>query len=878
MLVVAPRWKLWKLAGITAVTLGTLLAGAGAQAARPREVRLGPAPLRPLQSHVLGRLSADTPLAVLVTLKPQNGLTAYAKATTTPGSGLYHRYLTVRQFRKRFGASQTVVRAVTDALRASGLSPGRVSANGLTIAVRASTSTFSRAFNTSFVRVRLPSGRVAFTNTSAPQLSANASPHIQAILGLNSLNPPLSSDLASGGALSRSSSHSVRSHTSATGGAVTPCPAIGEGAVTYGQNGWAGGWTADEVSAAYGFDGYYASADEGADQTIALLELEPNVPSDITTYEQCYGLSGAPPTVNYVPVDGGAGTGSGVGEAALDIEQVVGLAPQATVDVYQAPDDETNTGFVAALQAMIDNPAVNIISDSWGSCEPEDEGSTGNNYTDLTSENVLFEQAATEGKTVFAASGDDGSSGCYAVNSNSDSAPAVDDPASQPYVTGTGGTILPSTQSNDEVPAPASQTVWNDGAQSQGGASGGGISSYWPMPTWQTDAAPALAVIGPDSSGTPCRAASGDYCREVPDVSANGDPATGYAIFCSETCATAKGQPYSGQWFALGGTSAVAPLWAAYTALVNNSSACNRSPIGFANPLLYAAADSAYATDFNDVSLPGNNDFTASGYAGGLYPVAAGYDMATGLGSPIGGALGDTLCDEADMVTLSEPPAQTTTVGVRVNLALTASDSEDHGISGFSATGLPPGLSIEPTTGAITGAPTRGGRYNVAVTATAALTGAQMTKSFSWQVIALATTKVVKLRLGDKLLTITTPIQAGCAAPSSVYRVRFQMTPGSGNVKVTFKSVGYYLDKGIKRTRTETSIRHGEKHHKRVTVYLPNASSTHTSSSASLHLRGLKRGSHTLRLLITYTKTAVTAGRRTTRTAAKTVAHKFTVC
>ncbi len=868
MLLVARRWRRGKVASVAAVILSTLMAGAAAQASTPRELKLGRAPTRPSDSRALGKLSAGTEIAVLVTLKPQSGLAAYAKAVTNPGSSLYHRDLTVRQFRHRFGASRQTIDAVTQSLTAAGVPAGRVSANGLSIAVNASAGKLSRAFDTSFERVRLASGRIAFTNTSAPELSSAASPHLQAILGLNSLNPPMSTDLVSDHGLHRLSSSRVEPHTSQSGGPVNTC--IPEGTAPSGTPP-AGYWTADEIAEAYGLSGYYAAGDEGAGQTIGLLEFEPDLNTDLDEYIDCYGITGA--TVNYQQVDGGAGSGAGSGEAALDIEQVLGLAPQATVDVFQAPDSGSETAFVDVFQAMIDTPAVNIISDSWGTCEAATEGSNGNNYVDLATENVLFEQAATEGKTVFAASGDSGSSGCSTGGGSS--TPSVDDPASQPYVTATGGTSLPGT---GETPDAAGQTVWNDSQIQGGGAGGGGISNYWPMPTWQSSAVSDLDVIGPESSGAPCHAARGDYCREVPDVSANADPLSGYMIACSGSCAVDNGAPSTGAWFPVGGTSAVAPLWAAYTALVNDSSICNKSPIGFANPLLYEAADSSYASDFTDIAAAGNNDLTSTGYAGGLYPVATGYDMATGLGTPIGATLGNTLCDEADTVTLSEPPAQATTVDDRVNLGLTASDSEGHGISGFSATGLPAGLSINPTTGTITGAPTRAGRYNAAVTATAALTGARATKSFSWQAIGVPTTKTLKLTLGDKLLSITTPILDKCAAPSSRYRVRFKLAAGRGTTKLTFKGVAFFLDKGVKRLGTVIHIAHGKAHRTKGMIYVPNAASSDASVSESLNLRGLKKGTHTLKVEITTTQVRVTAGKRRISTSVTTIPHKFKVC
>src|SRR5581483_11910365 len=201
----------------------------------------------------------------------------------------------------------------------------------------------------------------------------------------------------------------------------------------------------------------------------------------------------------------------------------------------------------------------------------------------------------------------------------------VDDPASQPFVTGVGGTRV-----NALGPRP-SETVWNDGVAT--GASGGGISTFWKMPDYQTEAPSSLHVINGGSSGSPCGASSGD-CREVPDVSADASPSTGYVIYWNGSGSAGLGAPQG--WQVVGGTSGAAPAWAALIALTNASGTCAGTPIGFANPALYNAAGSAYAADFNDVTS-GNNDMT--GINGGQFAAAPGYDMATGLGTPNGAAL-----------------------------------------------------------------------------------------------------------------------------------------------------------------------------------------------------------------------------------------------
>jgi subtilase family serine protease len=149
------------------------------------------------------------------------------------------------------------------------------------------------------------------------------------------------------------------------------------------------------------------------------------------------------------------------------------------------------------------------------------------------------------------------------------------------------------------------------------------------MPSYQSAAPASLHVINVESSGSQCKAASGSFCREVPDVSADADPFSGYLIY------------FDGFWTGIGGTSAAAPLWAAFMALTDASRACAGSSVGFANPALYGVAGSTYAADFNDITS-GNNDYT--GASGGLYEAGVGYDMASGLGTPNGINLSRTLC------------------------------------------------------------------------------------------------------------------------------------------------------------------------------------------------------------------------------------------
>ena len=326
-------------------------------------------------------------------------------------------------------------------------------------------------------------------------------------------------------------------------------------------------------------------------------------------------------------VDGGPGTGPGSAEAALDIEDISALAPGAKIHVFQAPN---MNGMFSALDdenAIAEADDAGQVSTSWGLCEAAlQQGAPGAQQV----ENDIFEQMAAQGQTVFAAAGDDGSDSC-AYHGPTAVAPGLSllDPASQPYVTSVGGTTMTNATE------PPQETVWNNG--NSGGAGGGGISAAWAMPPWQDPVAVPQTAADRACSDDPAGAADSFHvqgvattlpretaCRETPDVSALADPQTGPTIF------------YDGSWAQFGGTSSAAPMWAAILAEINASSGCTMPHgTGFADPLLYQVASASaagYADAFNDVTS-GNNDNLGVGGAVD-YQAAAGYDLATGLGTP----------------------------------------------------------------------------------------------------------------------------------------------------------------------------------------------------------------------------------------------------
>jgi subtilase family serine protease len=716
---------------LSACALGATLAIASpAAAAGP--VRLGAAPAVPADAHVVGTLAASTPMHITVTLQSQDpaGLASFATEVSTPGSALYRDYLTPAEFAQEFGAAPGAVQAVESSLRAHGLAPGPASPNDLSIPVTATAGELSQAFSTSFARVAPASGMTAIVNQQAPSLDPGIAPDVQSVIGLNTLataKPLLVQAHDVAAPAPRISAHVV------TGG-PQPCAAASSAGSSQ------GGFTDDQIAAAYGLSGLYQSGDQGAGQAVAILELESYDPNDIASFESCYGVNAQ---ITNVPVDGFDQTGPGAGEAALDIENVIGLAPRARVTVYEGPN--SGNGPYDTMSTIISQRAAQVVTTSWGQCE-QLEG-----FGQASSENTLFQEAAAQGMTIISASGDDGSEDCYPTPPTT---LQVDDPASQPFVTGVGGTML---SANPSTGARLGETVWNDGTTV--GASGGGVSSFWPMPAYQKNAPLFLHVINGHSSGAECAASSGD-CREVPDVSADGDPATGYVIYWDGS-ATATGSPQPTQgWQVVGGTSAAAPAWAALVALTNASARCGGTPIGFANPALYNAAATAYSTDFNDITS-GDNDMT--GLNGGLFPAGPGYDMATGLGSPNGTALAQALCTDA--ISLANPGAQRSTVKTAVSLQINAADTRGAAVT-YSATGLPDGLTINGSSGKITGRPKRLGQYTVTITVADA-TGTTAQTTFGWTIQGAPTLSHLSLTsVGAARPMLAFTLTAGRDAPA----------------------------------------------------------------------------------------------------------------
>lgn len=352
-----------------------------------------------------------------------------------------------------------------------------------------------------------------------------------------------------------------------------------------------GSFTPPQVAQLYAFpDG----GTNGAGQTIAIIELGGGYSSaDLDTYFQGLGLQ--TPSLTVVSVDGGTSQpgGEADGEVMLDLEVAGSIAPGAKLVLYFTPN--TDQGFHDAI-AQVASDTTNkpgILSISWGGSEDSWAAAS------RTAMNAALQDAASLGITVTVAAGDNGASDSSASTTSTTTSAAkleVDFPASSPYVLACGGTRLQASGS-----AITSERVWNE-LTSNEGATGGGVSKYFALPAWQ------------ENIGVPAQPSTKFVGRGVPDVSGDADPTTGYVV------------RVDGQSQVIGGTSAVAPLWAALVALLNQQTG---KPLGYANPTLYGLGTSV----FRDI-VSGNN---------GYYDAGPGWDPCTGLGSPNGVALEQAL-------------------------------------------------------------------------------------------------------------------------------------------------------------------------------------------------------------------------------------------
>jgi kumamolisin len=497
--------------------------------------------------------------------------------------------LTKAQYAARYGADPKDVARLRAFARAHGLKVAGVILAARTVKLAGSAADFAKAFQLELANYQSPQGTYR-GRTGPVNIPANLQGVVVAVHGLDN-RPQAQPHFRIAGAARAprgggAADGALEAGKEAAGGRQRPAGARPKAAANI-------SYTAPQVAELYDFP----SSASGQGQTIGIIELGGGfTASDLATYFSALGISPAP-AVTAVSVDGAQNqpTGDDNGpdaEVMLDIEVAGSVAPRAKIAVYFAPN--TDAGFLDAINQAVEDKQNNpsVISISWGGAE-----STWTAQS-LESYNSALEAASAVGVSVCIAAGDNGS-----TDGVSDGLQHVDFPASSPYAMACGGTHLSGSGSTI-----TSEVVWND--LPSGGATGGGVSATFPLPTWQANAHVPPSVNPGNFAG-----------RGVPDVAGDADPDTGYQI------------TVDGSSIVVGGTSAVAPLWAGLIACFNSHLA---KSVGYVNPTLYQQVAAAAGT-FHDITS-GNN---------GAYQAGPGWDPCTGWGSPNGAAILQSLAGTA---------------------------------------------------------------------------------------------------------------------------------------------------------------------------------------------------------------------------------------
>jgi len=587
-----------------------------------------------------GRLAAETRLGGITltfnrTAAQEADLQALMAAQQNPVSAHYHQWLTPEQFAARFGMADADLAKVESWLEQQGFSIDRVARSKNAIHFSGTARQVERAFATEMHIYKI-NGTQHFAPSTALSVPAALAPAVLSVTNLDDFRPRAHVILSK-------DSRAKPRFTSSQSGNVYFAPG--------------------DIATVYDVKPLYNASVTGTGQSITLVGQSAIQVSDIEAFQSAAGLTVKDPAQFLVP-DSGTATINGVNpqqggdeaESDIDLEWSGALAPGATINfVYTG--NNPNYGAFDALQYAIDEKIGTILSSSYGECEAALSGGTmGSGAPIETTLEAALEQATTQGQTVMAAAGDEGSTDCYGngLSTTVAQSAAVDYPASSAYVTGMGGTEISSAnaaydesdtaywaaQSSSDVISSALQYIpevaWNDDAyEGDLSAGGGGTSALFQKPSWQT------GVAGLSSSVT---------MREVPDLALYASLSFPGFLYCSSDTSAWQGQQQSsctagfrdsgsGLLTVAGGTSFDGPIFSGILALINQKQGYS-SGQGLINPMLYtlAADSSVYGSAFHDITS-GNNYCDAGspycpGNGGSLgFAATAGYDQVTGLGS-----------------------------------------------------------------------------------------------------------------------------------------------------------------------------------------------------------------------------------------------------
>jgi subtilase family serine protease len=555
---------------------------------------------------LLGRTDAARQITLALHLPPRDpaGIADFIAHVTKRGDPLYRKYLTPAGYAARFGASQADYDAVLAWANSSGLTVGEHYAARTVLTVTGPASKVETAFGTTFSDYRDARGHVFYAASGSAQLPDAIAGKIRGVIGL------------------QSSTHFASFARSLPLG-VKP---LGFG------HGIGGGFSAADLRSLYSIP----VQTFGPPQTLAVFEQGGFDQSDITTYVTSNKLPMVPVTVR--PVDGYDGGIDDAGiekEAVIDIDMQIALNPAAQqILVYEDGMQPFQVALLDSLSAMASDNSAKSISISYGT----DEVLQGQDAIDA--ENTVLEQMTAQGQAVFASAGDQGAYGRSGSGLN------VADPASQPFVTGVGGTtVFPGPKETYNA-----EETWNDLGAGHG-ATGGGISNVWPIPGWQTPGGYTDVALNGGSL----------TMRNVPDVASVANPLTGVSIYSG----------INGGWLTAGGTSVSAPIWSGfYSLVIAASQGFNFGMPGFANPSIFGIGvfQGLVENPFNDVTDGSNGNIADYGIAG--FNAGPLYDNTTGWGSFIGDELlVDMVAGPSDGST--PPPAPANVRGVASSTRMT---------------------------------------------------------------------------------------------------------------------------------------------------------------------------------------------------------------
>jgi kumamolisin len=617
---------------LAALLGGYAIASRGAAISPHAYVTLtGSFPGVPQNARLAGHHESLSQLGVSIALRPNHEaeMDTLLANLYDPNSPQYQHWLATGEFTARFAPTAAQIAQVQSFLTQAGLqivsapTPFLVRATGTTAQIEA-------AFHTRLDNYTAANGKSFWQNDTPVQVPANLGSLVLAITGLtNTVN--------------------AQPHY------VLPLQAINDGNAQqpqYGAGPGGSGLTPAQLINLYGGSDTQARGDRGKGKgaTLGVFELSGYTPADIVTYEhQFFGPSEHVHLVD-VNVDGGPITPqcpvgdfctppnffAGDIEVEADIETQIALAPKiSTLYVYNAPNDVTGQVNLDLLFRIAQDNLADSISTSWGLCEL-DAG-----FAFAQAESIPFAQIAAQGQSMFSSSGDSGAFSCLRGSGRSDL--SVVDPASQPFVTGVGGTSFSSFDpQGDQHPAYPTgfETVWNPLGMCSGSnlggctfpaATGGGVSAFWSQPGYQHG--PGVTSTFSQKAPYCSQAVAGQSCREVPDIAANADEFTPYAEFCTgdpntdSACAVRGGKTVPG-WFGIAGTSLSSPLMSAVIALWDSVHGKRFGSANFGLYQLFRSHD-AYSRFFHDITgihQTENNN--------GYYPTTPGYDMTTGVGTP----------------------------------------------------------------------------------------------------------------------------------------------------------------------------------------------------------------------------------------------------